>query len=145
MKYLTMVLAVAVFALPMMAQDAAGGPEKTPAAEEKPAEKPPEKSKKPELTDAGKILLADFKRVYSKYYEILLKRIKDGQEYDSNDVWDTAVKEAKNTEYKDRTEFFDAVRKMKKKDRLFKKTTSSLINKYAKDHAAAVKTIKKEE
>ncbi|MCF6228462.1 MAG: hypothetical protein L3J82_07375 [Planctomycetes bacterium] len=142
MKYLAMILAVAVFALPMMAQDAAEGSEKTPAANEKPAEA--EKPKKPELTDAGKKLLVDFKRVYSKYYEILLKRIKDGQEYDSNDVWDTAIKEAKNTEYKDRTEFFDAIRKMKKKDRLFKKTSSSLINKYAKDHAAAVKEINKE-
>ncbi|MHC4841200.1 MAG: hypothetical protein ACYTDT_09640 [Planctomycetota bacterium] len=140
MKYLTMILLAAVFAMPAMAQDAAEGSEKLPLERKKPAE-----AKKPEMTDAGKKLLADFKIVYSKYYATLLKRIKDGQEYDSNDVWDEAVKDAKNAKYKDRTEFFTAVKNMKKKDRLFKKTTSDLINKYAKDHATAVKKINADE
>lgn len=137
MKYLMMILVVAIFALPAMAQDAAEGSDTPPAAEEKP--------KKPEMSDEGKKLLADVKQIYSKYYEVLLARTKDGQEFDSDTVWNKAIKEAKNTDYKDNLEFFKAMRTMSKKDRVFKKAKAVLINKYAKAHAAQVKKAASEE
>ncbi len=100
-----------------------------------------EEAKKPErkMTDAGKKLFEDCERCYTKYYEILLKKFKADESYKAEDIWNDAVKEAKNAEYKDGNAFKKAMEEMQRKDRVFKKKLSELMVKKANENAEAIK------
>jgi hypothetical protein len=91
------------------------------------------------ITEEGQKLLDDMARVYKKWSEIVLKKIKDNTEYKSSEVWDQAVKEAQNAKYKNSKEFFDAVAAMQNNDATFKKKSTELVNKATADHQKAVK------
>lgn len=141
---LMMILALAA-ATPAFAQDADKPKEDKPAAEKPAADKPENgEAKKREMTDEGKLLFADVEKVYAKYYEILLAKFKDNETYKTDDVWNEAVKEAKNAKYKDGKEFHDAITNMKRKDRVFKKKVQDLTTKSAEDFAEAVEEWTKE-
>ncbi|MBZ0134814.1 MAG: hypothetical protein K8I27_00410 [Planctomycetes bacterium] len=134
-----MILALAV-AAPAFAQEA----EKP--KEDKPVEKPDDgEVKKREMTEEGKLLFADVEKVYAKYYEILLAKFKDNETYKTDDVWNEAVKEAKNGKYKDGKEFHDAITNMKRTDRVFKKAVQDHTTKSAEDFAEAVEKWTKEQ
>ncbi len=133
---LSLMIAVAA-ATPQFAQDpkAADAPAKPP---EKVAEKPDDKAETPkvvkkEMSEEAAKLYADMELVYKKYYEIVLEATKADKVYDADAAWDTAVKESKNSTYKDRKEFFEAVQKMQKADKPFKQKSTKLVN----DSAAA--------
>lgn len=132
MRLLTLALALALAVVPVMAQDA-------PKAGETPAEK----AEAPKMSEEGSKLFSEVKTVYAKYYEIILAKAKSNEEYKADEVWDAAVKEVKdaagNPKYKDRTEFHDAVAKMKAKDRIFRKEVNELVTKHAKEFAEAVR------
>ncbi|MBE7492675.1 MAG: hypothetical protein HS108_13100 [Planctomycetes bacterium] len=129
MKTILTMLAAAVLAVPLFAQDAPKEPAKETAKE----------APKAEITEEGRKLLEDVKRVYAKYYEIVLAKIKADESYKAEEVWDTAVKEAKNAAYKDSKEWSEAVLKMKKADRVFSREMNDFVNKTAKEHAEAVR------
>lgn len=132
MRTVLMMVCAALLALPLAAQEPA---KETPKEQPKSAEAEPAK---PQITEEGKKLLEDVKRVYAKYYEIVLGKIKADQPYKADEVWDTAVKEAKNATYKDSKEWSEAILKMKKTDRVFSREMTEFVNKAAKDHAEAV-------
>jgi biopolymer transport protein ExbD len=138
--FLMMLLAFAISA-PLFAQETK---KEEPAKEEKKEEPAKEEEPKREMTEDGKKLYADFELVNAKYYEIVLAKVKANEPYKSDEVWNEAVKEAKNAKYKDGTEFHDAITKMKAKDRAFKKDVNALSNKSAKDFATAVEVWSKE-
>lgn len=132
MRMLNLILAAALLAVPLSAQQ----PAKEPAADSpKAAEAEPAK---PQITPEGEKLLEDVRRVYAKYYELVLAKIKADQSYKADEVWDAAVKEAKNATYKDSKEWTEAVLKMKKADKVFSRLMTEYVNKAAKDHAEAV-------
>lgn len=106
--------------------------------EEKAEEKEEEKPKEPKITDEGAKLLEDVNLVYDKYYEILLAKTKANENYVSDDVWDTAVKDTKNAKYKDRKEFHAAITAMQRKDRVFRKEMQALSTAKAKTFADAI-------
>ncbi len=136
--FMTMLLGLALGA-PVFAQDA--DPKKEdPKKEEKKEEKKDEKKdfEEPPMTAAGQNLYDDVVRVYDEYYRILFEKTVNNEVYKADEVWDTAVKKAENAKYKDRTEFHDAITKMKAADRIFKKKVLDLINKKANDHAEKV-------
>lgn len=136
MRMLNLVLAEVLLAVPLAAQDPAKEPAKEPSAETpKAAEAEPAK---PQITPEGEKLLEDIKRVYAKYYELVLAKIKADQSYKADEVWDAAVKEAKNATYKDSKEWTEAVLKMKKADKVFSRLMTEYVNKAAKEHAEAV-------
>ena len=134
MRWLMTFLIALALGAPAFAQEVPPPP--PPKEDEKKEEK---KDEEPKMSEEGQKLFADVKLVYAKYYEIILAKTKANEEYKAEDVWETAVKEAKNTKYKDRAEFHDAVAKMKAKDRLFRKDVNELITKHAKEYAEAVK------
>ncbi|MCB9894893.1 MAG: hypothetical protein H6839_10620 [Planctomycetes bacterium] len=101
--------------------------------------------KKREMTAEGKSLYEDVERVYKKYYELVLAKVKSNEQYKADDVWAEAVKEAKNAKYKDMAEFSDAIVKMKQKDREFKKQVNSLMDDSAKKFAEDVKEWSKDQ
>lgn len=131
MRLLITTLLLMAMAVPAFAQD------KPPEA---PAEK---KAEEPKMSEDGAKLFADVKIVYAKYYEIILAKAKSNEEYKADEVWDAAVKEAKdengNPKFKDRTAFHDAVSKMKAKDRIFRKEVNELVTNHAKEFAEAVR------
>ncbi|MCG3183384.1 MAG: hypothetical protein ICCCNLDF_01481 [Planctomycetes bacterium] len=137
---LTMLLALA-FCAPLFAQEAEKPPE--PPKEEKGEDvKEPQKR---EMSEEGKTLFADVERVFKKYYEIVLAKVKANEPYKADDVWNEAVKEAKNAKYKDSTEFHDAITNMKRKDRVFKKDVLDLTTRLAKENAEAIEKWSKEQ
>ena len=88
---LTMLLALA-FCAPLFAQEAEKPPE--PPKEEKGEDvKEPQKR---EMSEEGKTLFADVERVFKKYYATVLAKVKANEPYKADDVWNEAVKEAKN-------------------------------------------------
>lgn len=107
---------------------------------DKPADPKPEVKPAPkrEMSEDAKKLYDDMQRVYGKYYELVLEATKQDKVYDADQVWETAVKEAKNAVYKDRKEFFDAVQNMQKTDRPFKEKSTKLVNDLAEAHSKAV-------
>lgn len=107
--------------------------------EEKELEKPERK-----MSEAGKKLFEDCERSYGKYYEIVLEKFKANEAYKADDVWNEAVKEAKNAEYKDGKAFQTAIENMQGKDRVFKKKLRELVLKMAKENAEAIKKWTKE-
>ncbi|MCC6574245.1 MAG: hypothetical protein IT462_10685 [Planctomycetes bacterium] len=143
MKTLTMLLAL-VLGAPAFAQET---PPK-PATPEKPVEKPdtrpeakPDAEKpapKKEMSEGGTKLYEDVERIYAKYYELVLDATKKDKDYDADETWNTAVKEAKNAVYKDNKEFFDAFAKMQKTDKVFKEKSTKLVNDLAAAHAKAI-------
>jgi disulfide oxidoreductase YuzD len=136
--FMTMLLALALGA-PVFAQDP--DPKKDdPKKDEKKEEKKDEKKdfEEPPMTAAGQNLYDDVVRVYDEYYRILFDKTVNNEVYKADEVWDAAVKKAENAKYKDRTEFHDAITKMKAADRIFKKKVLDLINKKANDHAEKV-------
>jgi hypothetical protein len=133
--FLTVLLALALCA-PLFAQDAEKPPE--PPKEEKAEGEDVKEPQKREMSEEAKTLFADVERVFKKYYEILLAKVKANEPYKADDVWNEAVKEAKNAKYKDSTEFHDAITNMKRKDRVFKKKVLELTTRLAKEYAEAV-------
>lgn len=99
---------------------------------------------KNKMTAAGETLYKDVVIIYDKYYATLLEKFKDNEPYKSADVWNEAVKEAKNAKFKDREEFEKSVLAMQRKDRAFKKKLQALMVKKAKEYAAAIKKAPKE-
>lgn len=93
---------------------------------------------KREMSEEGKKLYEDMERIYKKYYETLLAKIKANEKYKADEVWDASVKEAKNATYKDRKEFADAVEKMRKQDKEFGRRAEELINTLTEEHQKAV-------
>jgi len=91
------------------------------------------------MSAEGQKLFDDVQRVYDEYYRILFEKTTTREPYKADDVWDAAVKKAENAKYKDRTEFHDAVTKMKTADRIFKKKLNELVTTKASDHAEKVK------
>ena len=143
--FLMMILALAASA-PLFAQDETKKEE--PAKEEpaKEGEKDDTKEEaKREMTEEGKKLYADVEVVFAKYYEIVLAKVKANEQYKADDVWAEAVKEAANTKYKDSTEFHDAITKMKRTDRAFKKDVLELTTRLAKENAAAIEEWSKDQ
>lgn len=136
---MTMLLALALGA-PAFAQETTP----KPAAADKPVEKPDAKAEgdkpapKREMTDGGAKLYEDVERIYAKYYELVLDATKKDKDYDADETWNTAVKEAKNAVYKDNKEFFDAFAKMQKADKVFKEKSTKLVNDLAAAHAKAI-------
>lgn len=108
------------------------------SAQEKAADKPAPVEVRKEMTEDGKKLFEDMERVYKKYYDIVLEATKLDKTYDADQTWDTAVKETKNAAYKDRKEFFEAVQKMQKADKVFKEKSTDLINDSAAAYQKAV-------
>ena len=147
---LMMVLALG-FTAPMFAQDTKKeDPKETkkedaPAKEDEAAKDEGKDAQKREMTEAGKSLFEDVERVYKKYYELVLAKVKANEPYKADDVWADAVKESKNAKYKDMAEFSDAIVKMKQKDREFKKQLNSLMDDSAKKFAEDVKEWSKEQ
>jgi phage I-like protein len=93
----------------------------------------------PKMSEAAQKLYDDVEIVYAKYYEILLAKIKANEAYKADEVWETAVKEAKNAKYEDHAEFHRAITRMKTADRIFRREVNELITKLANDHAEAVR------
>jgi biopolymer transport protein ExbD len=142
MRTLTLLMLALLVAAPLSAQETEKpAPDKT---EEKGAEKADE-PKKREMSDDGKLLFADVQRVYKKYYAIVLEKYKANEQYKTDDVWNEAVKEAKEAEYKDGTAFHDAITEMKRKDRVFKKEVQTLAEKLAKENAEAIEKWSKDQ
>lgn len=139
MRILSLMFAATLLALPVLAQDAPKEEPKPAAPKEGERVAPKSEETKREMTEEGKKLLEDVKRVYAKYYEIVLAKIKADESYKAEEVWDTAVKEAKNATYKDSKEWSEAVLKMKKADKVFSREMTDFVNKTAKDHAEAVR------
>ncbi|MBK9974981.1 MAG: hypothetical protein IPP14_09425 [Planctomycetes bacterium] len=137
MRIVTMLFAALLVATPLLAQDEPA--KKEPAKDTPKAETKTEEAPKREMTAEGTKLFDDVKRVYGKYYEIVLEKIKTNATYKAEEVWDTAVKEAKNATYKDNKEWTEAVLKMKKADRVFATELVNFTNKMAKEHAEAVR------
>lgn len=133
MRLMMMMLLALMAATPLAAQDTGTGP-----AEGKEGEKEAEKEEKPKITEAGAKLLEDVNMVYDKYYAILLDKTKAGESYSSDEVWDTAVKEARNAKYKDRKEFHAAITAMQRTDRVFRKEMQAVSTAKAKSFAEAV-------
>jgi hypothetical protein len=131
MRLMMMMLLALMTATPLAAQDTGAGP-----AEGKEAEK--EDAEKPKITEAGAKLLEDVNLVYDKYYAILLDKTKAGESYSSDEVWDTAVKEARHAKYKDRKEFHAAITAMQRTDRVFRKEMQAVSTAKAKAFAEAV-------
>jgi hypothetical protein len=143
---LMMILSLALTA-PLFAQDTK---KEDPKKEEAPArddetKKDDKAAQKREMTAEGKTLFEDVERVYKKYYELVLAKVKTNEPYKADDVWAEAVKEAKNAKYKDMAEFSAAIVKMKQKDREFKKEVNKLMDESAKKFAADVKEWSKEQ
>ena len=111
---LMMVLALG-FTAPMFAQDTKKeDPKETkkedaPAKEDEAAKDEGKDAQKREMTEAGKSLFEDVERVYKKYYELVLAKVKANEPYKADDVWADAVKESKNAKYKDMAEFSDTL------------------------------------
>jgi len=131
MRYLLILL---MAALPLTALHAQEG-EREPERREREA---------PQMTEAGKLLFDDVKRVYGKYYQIVLQKARDNEAYKADEVWDVAVKDAINAEYKDRAEFQQAITAMQAVDRVFRRELTALTNKLAQEHAEAVRKIEEE-
>lgn len=124
-------------AMPLMAQESsgdAGGAGKTADGGEDAGD-----DAKDELSEEAKNLLDDVDAIYRKYYEIVLDKIKTNAAYKADDVWDEAVKSAVHSEFKTSKEFFEAVQKLQKKDRKFRKKSTDLQNELAKEHREAVR------
>ena len=130
MRLMMMMLLALMTATPLAAQDTGTGPAE--------GEKEAEKEEKPKITEAGAKLLEDVNLVYDKYYAILLDKTKAGESYSSDEVWDTAVKEARNAKYKDRKEFHAAITAMQRTDRVFRKEMQAVSTAKAKSFAEAV-------
>ncbi|MCC6466651.1 MAG: hypothetical protein IT463_15020 [Planctomycetes bacterium] len=143
-KFSACMVIVALLGAPLAAQEAApqpaaGGSTERKADAEAPKAAEEAKDEKREMGDEAKKLFADVKLVYAKYYEILLAKTKGNEAYKVEEVWETAIKEAKNATYKDLKAWEVAVVDMKKKDRVFKKEFVELVNKLANEHAEAVR------
>jgi hypothetical protein len=143
--FLMLILALAVGA-PLFAQDAT---KKEEPAKEEPAKEDVKEGEKEEakreMTEEGKKLYSDVEIVFAKYYEIVLAKVKANEQYKSDDVWNEAVKEAKNAKYKDSVEFHEAITKMKRADRAFKKDVLELTTRLAKENAAAIEEWSKDQ
>jgi hypothetical protein len=135
--FITLLLTLTLGA-PLFAQDEKPAEPAKEPAKEQPKEEP-KKDAEPQMLAEAKKLYEDFLLVYAEYYRLVLEKIKANDPYKADEVWDAAVKTAQNAKYKDRTEFFDAVTKMKAKDRIFKKQVNDQITKFASDHTDAVK------
>ena len=107
---------------------------------EKPEAKKEAKPVKPrnQLSDAGKTLFEDCERIYKKYYAVVLKKTKTNEDYKAVEVWNDAVKEAKNAKYKDSKEWSTEVLKMQRKDRAFKKKIRDLMNRLSRENRKAI-------
>jgi uncharacterized protein YdeI (BOF family) len=139
--FLMLILALAAGA-PLFAQEET---KKEEPAKEEPAKEGEKEEAKREMTEEGKKLYSDVEIVFAKYYEIVLAKVKANEQYKSDDVWNEAVKEAKNAKYKDSVEFHDAITKMKRADRAFKKDVLELTTRLAKENAAAIEEWSKEQ
>lgn len=145
MKILMLILALA-FSGPLFAQDTKKEDPKKDDGTEEPAKDEGEKeAPKRELSAEGKKLFEDVERVYAKYYEAVLAKVKANEPYKSDDVWAEAVKEAKNAKYKDSEAFHKAITDMKRKDRVFKKDVLDLTTRLAKENAEAIEKWSKEQ
>ncbi|CAG0965924.1 hypothetical protein PLCT2_01036 [Planctomycetaceae bacterium] len=134
MKYLLTMLLLLALGAPLFAQETPKEPDK-PKAEEKKAETPKEE----EMSAEGKKLFEDVERVWKKLYEIKLENIKQNKQVNWEDDWNTAVKEAKNTTYKDHKELDAAIVAMQKSDAVFKRKYTELSKKMADEHGKAVR------
>ena len=142
-KILMMVLALA-FSAPLFAQEDTPKDPKKDSAE--PAKDEGEKeTPKREITAEGKSLFEDVERVFAKYYETVLAKVKANEPYKADDVWAEAIKEAKNAKYKDAESFHKAITDMKRKDRVFKKDVLDLTTRLAKENAEAIEKWSKEQ
>ncbi|MEZ5992631.1 MAG: hypothetical protein R3E76_09790 [Planctomycetota bacterium] len=137
-KILMMVLALA-FSAPLFAQ------EDTKKDGEEPAKEGEKEAPKREITAEGKSLFEDVERVFAKYYETVLAKVKANEPYKADDVWAEAIKEAKNAKYKDAESFHKAITDMKRKDRVFKKDVLDLTTRLAKENAEAIEKWSKEQ
>lgn len=118
---------------PTGTDDKEGDKEDKEGTEEKAAEEDKQK-----MTAEGEKLYKDAERIYARYYEIILKKFKANEPYKTEDVWNDAVKAAKNAEYKDGEEFQKALQAMQRKDRVFKKKLRELMVKKAREYADAI-------
>lgn len=143
-KFSAVVMLLAMLGVPLAAQGETPKPADAGAAGRRAEPEAPKaaeegKDEKREMGEEAKKLFADVKLVYAKYYEILLAKTKGNEAYKVEEVWETAIKEAKNATYKDLKAWEAAVVDMKKKDRVFKKEFVELVNKLANEHAEAVR------
>lgn len=136
MKYLLTALFALALSAPLVAQETPKEPDK-PKAEEKKEE--PVEPREEEMSAEGKKLFDDVERVWKKVYEIKLENIKQNKQVNWEDDWNTAIKEAKNTTYKDHKEFDAAIKAMQKSDAVFKRKFTELSNKMAEEHGKAVR------
>jgi hypothetical protein len=141
-----MILLMLGFGAPVFAQETEK-PKEEAAETDKPegegeAEAAEDKQK---MTDEGEKLFKDVERIYAKYYDILLEKFKANEPYKAEDVWNTAIKEAKNAKYKDAEEFQKALQAMQRKDRVFKKKLRELMVNKAKEYAEAIEEATKDE
>jgi hypothetical protein len=132
MRYLMIMLLALMPATALLAE---GGQGQEPERQERQA---------PQMTEAGKLLFDDVKRVYGRYYAAILQKARDNEAYKAEDVWNDAVKAATNAEYKDRTEFQRAITDMRASDRVFRREVTALTNKLAQEHAEAVRKIEED-
>lgn len=133
MKYMLTMLFLLTLGAPLFAQETPKEPDKPKAEEKK------EESKEDEMSEAGKKLFEDVERVWKKFYEIKLENIKQNKQVNLEDDWNTAIKETKNTTYKDYKEFDAAIKAMQKADPVFKRKFTEMSNKIAKEHGEAVR------
>jgi hypothetical protein len=141
--FMAMLLALGL-AAPVFAQD--GDPKDPPKEDPKKEEKKEEKKdfKEPPMSADGQKLFDDVNRVYDEYYRILFEKTVANEVYKADEVWDEAVKKSENAKYKDRTEFFDAITKMKTADRVFRKKVNDLATQKAEEYAKKVEDWSKE-
>lgn len=156
MRIVSMILGLVVAAGPALAQEQPKeGPKEAPKEAPKdvpaePAKEPAKDDTKPEppkreITGEGQKLLDDVKLVYSKYYAIVLEKTRANESYKATEVWDTAVKEARNAKYKDSKEWSDAIGAMKRKDKVFQKEVAEYIALKAEEHNKELRKIRGED
>jgi hypothetical protein len=106
-------------------------------------EEPPQRQEReaPQMTEAGQRLFDDVKRVYEKYYAIILEKARKREAYKAEDVWAEAVKEAVHAEYRDHAELQRAISAMRANDRVFRREVNALVNRLAREHAEAVRQL----
>jgi hypothetical protein len=108
-----------------------------PATE--PAKPVPAERERPRMGEDAQKLFDDVNLVYSRYYELVLAKVKADERYSAAEVWEEAVKAARNARYAKADDFHEAITAMKAKDRLFRREVNDLTTKLARDHAEAVR------